>query len=454
MISVREGDVLEQLAQDADETYTACFCDPPYGLGEHPDMEKMLTAWLNGDEAQHQKGFMNQTWDVVPGPRYWREIYRVLKPGAVLLAFAGTRTADLLGIAIRLAGFERFDTVAWVHAQGMPKSHAIGKAIDREAGAEREVIGRVRGLGSNSGSGRYNWNNPDDEADRRWYDASTPATDLARIWEGYGTGLKPSIEFVLCFRKPRRGTYAQTAVEHGTGALNIEGCRIGLEEHLVHGKQAGKFQPGGGDTIKDYHNVTGRWPANLILDEEAAALLDEMSGISKGKAPGYNWESSNNDNRVYLTRNFKSGVHYGDTGGASRFFYVAKSSPAEREAGLEGILERDKYGAAGQWNSHDCFSGKSGDDAWRANHPNLPKANFHPCCKPLALCEYLARLIVPPVEYRDAATLLVPFCGSGSEILGAWQAGWRNIVGIEKEPDYVRIAEARIAHWCKQPALL
>jgi len=416
MISVREGDVLEQLAQDADETYTACFCDPPYGLGEHPDMPRLLTAWLNGDEAQQSKGFMSRDWDVVPGPRYWREIYRVLKPGAVLLAFAGTRTADLLGIAIRLAGFERFDTVAWVHAQGMPKSHAIGKAIDREAGAEREVIGRVRGLGSNSGSGRYNWNNPDDEADRRWYDASTPATDLARIFEGYGTGLKPSIEFVLCFRKPRRGTYAQTAVEHGTGALNIEGGRIGTEkvaggngslgQHGIYGEMT--RNPATGTTHAE------RWPANLILDEEAAALLDEMSG------------------------------------GASRYFFCAKSSPAERNAGCEHLPCKSPAERDGR---DPCMNSAYTTDG-KPQSITPPRGNHHIAVKPLALCEYLARLIVPPVEYRDAATLLVPFCGSGSEILGAWQAGWRNIVGIEKEPDYVRIAEARIAHWCKQPALL
>jgi hypothetical protein len=415
-IDVRQGDVLEALRGDADETYTACLCDPPYGLG-----------------------FMGKDWDHgTPGVPYWAEALRVLKPGGVLLAFGGTRTFHRLACAIEDAGLEVFDCMMWLYGSGFPKSLDVSKAIDKEAGAEREVVGRMPvgwgGLHQNRNMNDDGWDKigtayPDGQP------VTAPATLSAQGWEGYGTALKPAWEPIICARKPRRGTYAQTATEYGSGALNVDGCRIPTNGETI-GRMTGAAILGGlgdgwdrpwkhdadalvarqdrADAAIDIANRVGRWPANLILDEAAAAAL----------------------------------------GSPARYFYTAKSSRGEREAGLEGMVTTQPAEVYG-----DGMNGATRFDpalhtlegmAARASHR---VHNPHPTVKPLALCEYLARLLVPPVEYRDEATLLVPFAGSGSEMIGAWQAGWRNIVGIELEAEYVAIAEKRIAHWCRQEVL-
>jgi len=451
-ITLHCGDVIDVAKDFPDESFTAVFTDPPYGLSGTPDMVDVLSHWLNGDDyVARGGGFMGKSWDsFVPGPSVWKEVFRLLVPGGVLLVFAGTRTADLLGVAIRLAGFEKFDEIdylhgglppqiEWLYGSGFPKSHDVSKAIDREAGAERKVVGRVKGRGSNSGEGRYNWNNPDDKADRTWYDATVPATPAAHIWAGYGTALKPAHEIILCFRKPREATYAQTAVEHGAGALNIDGCRIETNESTVRtvgrtaadgwglNKQAGLTRGGN----------RGRWPANVILDEEAGALLDAQSGYSKTKRI----EKPSNCGGTFQTNRGPRG--HTDSGGASRFFYCAKANKRERDAGLENsrLYQSNEISGGGGLNTEKA-------DAYQAR--KSARHNPHPCCKPLALCEYLARLIVPPPEYRDTARLLVPFAGSGSEMIGAVQAGWQNVAGIEISEEYIEIAKQRIAYWCKQ----
>jgi len=408
-IDVLCGDVIDVLADYEDETFTACFCDPPYGLQ-----------------------FMGKRWDHgVPGVPYWAEVLRVLKPGAVLLAFGGTRTWHRLACAIEDAGFEIYDTLMWLHGSGFPKSHDISKAIDREAGAKRDIIGAYRVSGNaltptKVKGGTYGVAAPNSPPGN--IKITAPATPDAVTWHGYGTALKPAVENVIVARKPkapflapdwcpiflarkpRTSTYAQTAVEHGTAALNIDGCRIATD-----------------DVVRSSHNVTiggkgiygggiaattgalpgqGRWPANLLLDEDAAAMLDEQSGEN-----------------------------------VSRFFYCAKAARRERDAGLEGM---EKKGLAGhnKWTDVDYRKGNG-------EITNAPHANYHPTVKPIALCEYLARLILPPEAYRDEATLLVPFAGSGSEMIGAWQAGWRNILGIELNDEYCQIARARLAHWTR-----
>lgn len=434
------GDCMSVLPRLGAESCAACLCDPPYGYA-----------------------FMGKHWDHgVPSAEIWREVWRVLKPGAVLMAFGGTRTWHRLAVNIEDAGFEMVDTIEWVYGSGFPKSQDIGKAIDKEAGAEREVIGqkvyadgKPRTMGAND-TMHDGWQRPWRVEDpQRGERLTAPATDAARTWQGYGTALKPAHEPILVFRKPRRGTYAQTAVEHGAGALNVDGCRIATarDRPLIQGDRRNGNNTYGEGLCGSYHagaTSQGRWPANIIFDQEAAAVLDEMSGeLTSGKPNGATRNASGpflaHANGVDLTG-------YGDTGGASRFFkvlpafiYEAKAATSERNEGLDGMTKSQKYNKDGQWNSHSVFNGESGSDEWRAKNPAHPQANIHPTVKPLSLCEYLARLIVPPKEYRTEARLLVPFSGSGSEMIGALMAGWRNVVGIEIEREYVEIAAGRIA---------
>lgn len=456
------GDVLDVLSTFADESHAACFCDPPYGLGETPDMAELLTHWLEDKHYDTKKGFMGKSWDVVPGPAVWREIYRILRPGAILMAFGGTRTADLLSIAIRLAGFERFDEIQYLYGSGFPKSTAIDKMIDKEAGRVREVVGTIKKTPSASSDNMHDgWRRPWAEGKEKVMDITAPATDAARTWAGYGTALKPAHEPILCFRKPRKATYAQTAIEHGTGALWVDGCRVATDERpLRENNGTGKIWAGTKGSGWAVGTTTqGRWPANIILDEAAAAALDEMSGESCHKRNGQRkdgiWQSEGNGGAIAAP---------GDTGGASRFFYCAKASRSERERGLEGLPLQEGLGqqvisnggTAGIGNHNPvcqrCHGSKidRGSGVCQCERPewkaiNNSARNNHPCVKPLALCEYLARLIVPPVAYRDDARLLVPFAGSMSEVIGAMRAGWIHIDAIEMDAGYIEIGKRRIA---------
>ncbi len=444
---ITQGDVLDVLQQTPDEHYAACFCDPPYGIS-----------------------FMGRRWDHgVPSSDVWAEVWRVLRPGAILMAFGGTRTWHRLAVNIEDAGFDMFDTIMWLYGSGFPKSTDIGKAIDKEAGAVRDVVGRyARPDGSAlrneretpKFNGKYNNGKPGVNADDSYITA--PATDAARTWAGYGSALKPAHEPILCFRKPRKATYAQTAQEWGTGAINVDRCRVGTDEVKSSDSEfnAGFWKPNGGQGKRWNGNGTnhpaGRWPANIILDEASAAALDQQSGE---RPAGAFPKLANHTKNLCMSgdnyeRNRPERIET-DTGGASRFFqqcnideadgffYAAKASRRERERGLEGLPERDK---ANQYGDGLNSATKIRTDEQSQNGVDRGTSrNHHPCVKPLSLCEYLARLIVPPVAYRDDARLLVPFCGSGSEILGALRAGWLHVDGIEMEADYIRIAHARIA---------
>lgn len=413
MISVIQGDVIEVLKDYPDESFTACFCDPPYGLK-----------------------FMGKEWDHgVPATPYWAEILRVLKPGAILMAFSGTRTWHRLGVAIEDAGFQLFDTMMWLHAQGFPKSHSIGKALDKMVGAERKIIGIKPGhedfagrgnlssiqgfkgtLGGEGGFARPWMDDP--EKVEKYHMATAPATNAAKIWEGYGTSLKPAFEPILLARKPRNATYAQTAMEHGTATLNIDGCRIASAKPYVINTWddgAKPFGDGAGHPFTG-RQQSGRWPANLILDEIAAQMLDTQVGERKSgyMKPGQHRKASRGLGGYH--GNFPDEATakgtYGDSGGPSRFFYCTKANKRERNMGLP-------------------------ED----------ERNPHTTVKPLALCKYLATLIVSPEEYRDKVELLVPFAGVMSEVIGAFLVGWRNITAIELEKEYCEIGQKRVDWW-------
>lgn len=426
------GDVIEVLAEKPDESYVACFCDPPYGLK-----------------------FMGKDWDHgVPGVPYWAEILRVLKPGAILLSFGGTRTWHRLGVAIEDAGFELFDTLMWLHGQGFPKSASIGKMLDKAAGAKREIIGKHPNPLTKSDTGRYQWNVGGEGKTET--NITAPATDAAKTWEGYGTSLKPAWEPILMARKPRRGTYAQTAMEHSSGALNIDECRVGTEKITINTWDDGMkpFGDGAGHPFTG-RQQSGRWPANLLLshlsecDDECCAedcpvaMLDRQSGVlTSGAVKGGGKYQLGRFEGQKGARGLKVQMpSRASTGHASRFFkifdrfyYCAKSSRREREAGLQGHLP--------------CLTCGEIDTTHHTNKADRKitcRRCDHPTVKPIALCEYIARLIRPPEAYLGEAQLLVPFCGVGSEIIGSLKAGWRNITGIDIVQEYIDIANLRIA---------
>jgi site-specific DNA-methyltransferase (adenine-specific) len=433
-----EGDCREVMASMEAESFHACVGDPPYGL------EFMGKEWDKLWDGRPSGGFNGGHHVGRVGPQYkggaaaqeWHglwlaEAYRVLKPGAFLLAFGGTRTWHRLACAIEDAGFELRDTVMWLHGQGFPKSLDVSKALDKKAGAQRPTVGtEMVDIGIQSGSmhaGR----------ESRFVEraVTAPATDAARQWQGWGTALKPAYEPILVARKPLCGTVAENVLAHGCGGINVDGCRVagaawvrdtGHKKSMAGGKFHAAAEAPHVEIIQ-VANPAGRWPANVCLDEEAAGLLDEQSG--------------------QLT----SGAR---TGGASRFFYCAKASRREREAGLAngecGMRNADLPDAHNLSSNACARCGKrvkangSGDRCQCGPDRitvKLPRAlNHHPTVKPLALMRWLVRLVTPP-----GGTVLDPFCGSGTTGCACALEGF-SFVGIEQDAGYCEIARKRIGH--------
>jgi DNA modification methylase len=379
-IDLRLGDCLEVLKTLPDDSVDSIVTDPPYGLS-----------------------FMGKKWDCnVPGVDVWQECLRVLKPGGHLLAFAGTRTQHRMAVAIEDAGFEIRDMIAWVYGGGFPKSLDVSKAIDKAAGAEREVTGHTQKCGMPTAAEKY-------EGNQKWSGErrDIPATPAARQWAGWGTALKPAMEPITVARKPLIGTVAENVLRHGTGGINVDGCRVGTIKSTPASPAKANDSIGTFRT-KDRHanssgfdaNV-GRWPANLIHDgsDEVLALFPvttsgkPASGGHKRKA-SLDYQSNVN----YADRSEDAGTLFGDTGSAARYFYCAKASKKDRGEG-----------------------------------------NNHPTVKPTALMRYLVRLVTPP-----GGTVLDPFMGSGSTGKAAILEGF-DFIGIELDQEYFKIAQKRIA---------
>lgn len=237
-VTLRCGDMRVRLAENADDTYGSFVSDAPYGLSTEPDIVEVLTKWLARESYVHSSaGFCGRTWDsFVPGPDYWRHVYRVLKPGAHLLVMTSTRTVDLLGIALRLAGFENRDTIpchgllTWHTGRGFPHGLNIAKAIDKIMGVEPTVVGHYR-VGGNAltptsvKGGTYGVQVPNSPSGELSITRGT--SPEAQRFDGWNTQLKPSTEIILVFRKPIRAeSVAHQVLATGTGALNIDACRV------------------------------------------------------------------------------------------------------------------------------------------------------------------------------------------------------------------------------------
>jgi DNA modification methylase len=426
------GDCIEQMRTLEAESVDAIVTDPPYGL------EFMGKEW---DGFGTPLGF--QTWS----EQWAREALRVLKPGGHLLAFGGTRMYHRLAAGIEDAGFEIRDTLMWLYGSGFPKSLDVSKAIDKAAGAEREVVGIKPGhenfVNSPHVVRKEGWDRPwkaDAEKVRLSHLQTSASTEAAKKWEGWGTALKPAVEPIVLARKPLIGTVAENVLTHGTGALNIDASRIGTEQVSTHLAPVGTLAggPEGRGARRDAEGKTmgsthiGRWPANILLDEEAAAMLDEQSGVSKSQG-GRIGKKEHGSLAIGAAGVYEKGdPGFGDTGGASRFFYVAKASRSERNAGLEHLPERNKYKKGG-------VGGTGGLRSVEAAINATPMANIHPTVKPVALMKYLIRLVVP-----KGGVVLDPFLGSGTTAVAAIEEGveW---IGCEREPEYVEIIKARVA---------
>lgn len=375
----------------------------------------------------------------------------MLKPGGHLLAFGGTRTHHRLTCALEDAGFEIRDELCWLYASGFPKSLDVSKAIDKAAGMERRVVGtginydakcRHAAAHVTSNSATY-------ISAPRGPLITEPATDAAKQWEGFGTGLKPAHEPIVLARKPiGEKNVTANVLRWGTGALNIDGCRIEVpggwktergETWLRSGNPTGAagYDAWQGPRVPtgscaDRVTDKGRWPANLILDEEAGELLDRQSGQRNAghfprNRPGLGSHGIYGESKPYQQE--ERFLH--DSGGASRFFFCAKASKAEREAGLEGMdlhpfQTNQPYG--------------EGADA-RTEGNKKGNRNNQPTVKPIALMRYLCRLITPP-----GGLILDPFLGSGTTAIAAILEGFR-WTGCEKDEHYADIARCRTAHW-------
>lgn len=381
------GDSLNCLRMLEPDSVDSCVTDPPYELG-----------------------FMGKKWDstgIAYNVALWREVFRVLKPGAFLLSFGGSRTYHRMACAIEDAGFEVRDQIMWIYGSGFPKSLDISKAIDKAAGAvrDREPCGT---LGSLRSFADDQWTQ---ENGGQWV-VDTPITELAAQWEGWGTALKPAHEPICVARKPFPGSVVANVLKHGTAGLNIDACRIGDEIRTAsftslapcHGNRLGEAGTAAArrGTQGDPKEYEGRFPSNVILDEVAVIILDEQSGIlTSGKPCG---TKTGNNNNVF--GRFAGGIPVtgiGDSGGASRFFYCPKTSQEERGDG-----------------------------------------NIHPTVKPLELMHYLLRLVT-----KRGGIVLDPFAGSGSTGLAAIGEGLEYVL-VDKDPSHIPIIRTRLGLMCPE----
>ena len=416
------GDCLEVLRKMDDYSVDSVVTDPPYGLSKEPNISEVLAKWLAGEPYDHgHGGFMGKAWDsFVPHPDVWKEIYRVLKPGGHALVFAGTRTQDLMTVALRLGGFEIRDVIEWLYFSGFPKSMDVSKAFDKRAGAERIVVAEgstvKRMIPGATQDKTGSWIKDDG---RTFTQTDTlPATDLAKRWEGWGTALKPAHEPIIVARKPLAGTVAETVEKYGTGAINIDDCRVAITDESEREKyrkewdrtQSAAMEGGTNAFGKGLRPIdlsdrkpVGRFPANCITLEDDAFF-----------SPYFNVEE-----------------RLAEVGNVTPHEICKKASKSDRNSGWQGseIAIEPK------------FTRTMGDGIGARPHnesqPTAYNRNNHPTVKPIELMAWLVRLVTPP-----GGTTLDPFAGSGTTLVAARREGFDSL-GVEQSQEYCEIIAAR-----------
>ena len=427
------GDCLPWLRTLPDNSVGSVVVDPPYGLSAPPDIAVVLESWLAAEAYSHgSAGFMSSAWDsFVPGPKVWREALRILKPGGHLVAFAGTRTVDLMGISLRLAGWEIRDTIHWCYWSGFPKSLDVSKAVDGLFGMEREVVGSRDTFTGQGGSGAANYS-----PGARIVPITSPAHPEALRLDGTGTAIKPAVEPAILARKPIQAVpyswFASQGIDHihtkaraisthqagsvknvaanvlrwGTGGLGIDRCRFRPGDVMWPGPQDDSM--GTHCTNRDDRGLCmGHGNAGRSTSGEA---FHGLESVVSGRFP-------------------------------ANLLYCPKASRAERELGTEGLPTRTgaeavkrEEGSAGVANPR-AGAGRTAEGV----------RNFHPTVKPVRLMRYLVRLVTPPGE-----VVLDPFMGSGACGIAATLEGY-GYQGAEISPDFHRIGGARIAHAAEWP---
>lgn len=345
--------------------------------------------------------FMGQRWDYrVPSSILWGNVLEVLKPGAHGMIFGGSRTFHRLAVAVEDGGFDIRDVCMWLYTQGFPKSLDIAKAIDKKAGHWR---GRANGVMSeNLSMGGPNYERTD---------KGDAITDKARAWEGYGTALKPAYEPILVVRRRPEGTTVDTAMKYGTGGIDLEQSKVGDEK---------RFNAPAGNAV--------------------GTMFDSLNGSGEGPFTAGYWPA-----------NIVGDLTSGEQDFLQRYFYTPKAGREERDAGLDDEFEARSDSEVGALRD----AGRGGSSGFpknrhivgNSNHSSGSSGvkNHHPTVKPIDLIRYFARMILPPPR-ATPRRILVPFSGSGSEMIGCLQAGWDEVVGIEREAKYIEIAKGRISN--------
>ena len=429
-VTVHHGDSRKVLKSIADASLDSCVTDPPYALvsiskrfgaeGATP-----AKAGKSGAYARASAGFMGKKWDTGDtafDPAFWAEVLRVLKPGAHVVAFGGTRTYHRLACAIEDAGFEVRDQIGWAYGSGFPKSHNVARNIDKAAGIEPTVVGydASKARPNKRGFAKVAGESLEEEGNAGHKDNGATLTRAtspeAQAWEGWGTALKPAWEPIVLARKPLLGTIAANVLVHGTGALNVDACRVAYDmsdtnpaTNPLHRKVAGYANGNASDSgsssyaLKDGSgerspNDLGRWPANIVHDGsgEVVETFPRAPGQQRAVGPEHGEKVS-----VRVFGDYGARDHFqprGDAGSAARFFYSAKADAEDR-----------------------CGS-------------------KHPTVKPTDLMAWLCRLVTP-----IGGTVLDPFAGSGSTGMACLREGFSAVL-IEREAEYVADIQRRIAH--------
>lgn len=435
-VTVYLGDCRDVLRTLDSASVDAVVTDPPYELG-----------------------FMGRSWDssgIAYDVDMWQECMRVLKPGGHILAFGGSRTWHRLAVAIEDAGFDVRDSIAWIYGQGFPKSLDVSKAIDSHLGATREKV-RVPASKVNNpkavGSGRDGMDGgtrPFIEAAMaagyHEMDGDQPVTPEAQQWAGWGTALKPSFEPIVVGRKPITvGSVAANVLAHGTGALNVDGCRVGVAGGTTSDGAPNRKNRVYGEGMGGAPAIpldAGRWPTNVVLDESQAVELDKQSGnLTSGTLAAHHARAPKGAGILGAYGSAEGERGYGDSGGASRFFpvfrYEAKASTKERPTLGNGPglgIAASKCAKCGKQN----LSGSRCQCPEPEWVPSGGEVTAHPTVKPLDLMRWLVRLVTP-----GGGLVLDPFAGSGTTAEACIIEGMR-CVTIEKDPDYLPLIVQRL----------